>query len=106
MQYALLIYQGTTPLPNTDAWEALPAGEQQQIYAHYAAINKNPAVSPGLPLGLPAEAQTVRAANGKVAASKGPFMGVQGAVAGYLVLEADDEAAAIALAATNPAARH
>ena len=43
MQYALLIYQGTTPLPNTAAWEALPAGEQQQIYADYTAINKNPA---------------------------------------------------------------
>ena len=106
MQYALLIYQGTTPLPNTDAWEALPAGEQQQIYADYAAINKNPAVSPGLPLGLPAEAKTVRVENGNVVASDGPFMGPEGAVGGYLVLEADDEAAAIELAATIPAARH
>ena len=51
MQYALLIYQGTTPLPNTDAWEALPAEEQQRIYADYAAINQNPAVSPGLDVG-------------------------------------------------------
>ena len=106
MQYALLIYQGTTPLPNTDAWEALPAGEQQQIYADYAAINKNPAISPGLPLGVPAEAKTVRVENGRVVASDGPFMGVEGAVGGYLVLEADDEAAAIELAATIPAARH
>jgi hypothetical protein len=106
MQYALLIYQGTTPLPNTDAWEALPAGEQQQIYADYAAINKNPAVSAGLPLGVPAAAKTVRVENGSVVASDGPFMGVEGAVGGYLVLEADDEAAAIELAATIPAARH
>ena len=75
MQYALLIYQGTTPLPNTDAWEALPPAEQQRIYADYAAINKNPAVSPGLPLGLPAQAKTVRVENGKAVTSDGPFMG-------------------------------
>ena len=35
MQFVLLIYQGTTPLPNTDAWESLPAEEQQAIYADY-----------------------------------------------------------------------
>lgn len=106
MQYALLIYQGTTPLPNTDAWEALPADEQQRIYADYAAINQNPAVSPGLPLGLPAQAKTVRVENGKPVTSAGPFMGAGGGIGGYLVLEADDEAAAIELAATIPAARH
>jgi hypothetical protein len=106
MQYALLIYQGTTPLPNTDAWEKLPADEQQKIYADYATINQNPAVSPGLPLGLPAQAKTVRVEDGTVVASDGPFMGAEGAVGGYLVLEADDEAAAIELAASIPAARH
>ena len=106
MQYALLIYQGTTPLPNTDAWEELPADEQQKIYADYAKLNQNPAVSPGLPLGLPAHAKTVRVKDGKVVASEGPFMGAEGAVGGYLVLEADDEAAAIELAASIPAARH
>ena len=106
MQYALLIYQGTTPLPNTQAWDALPAEEQQKIYADYAAINKNPAVTQGLPLGLPAKAKTVRVENGKAVTSDGPFMGVEGAVGGYLVLEADDEAAALELAASIPAARH
>ena len=106
MQYVLLIYQGTTPLPNTDAWEALAAEEQQRIYADYAAVNENPAVSPGLPLGLPAHAKTVRVENGQAITSDGPFMGPGGAIGGYLVLEADDEAAAIELAATIPAARH
>ena len=106
MQYVLLIYQGTTPLPNTDAWEALAAEEQQRIYADYAAVNENPAVSPGLPLGLPAHAKTVRVENGRAIISDGPFTGPGGAIGGYLVLEADDEAAAIELAATIPAARH
>jgi hypothetical protein len=78
MQFALLIYQGTTPLPNTPAWEALTADEQQKIYADYAAINTNPAVSPGLPLGQPDQARTVRVSDGKVVTSEGPFMGTAG----------------------------
>jgi hypothetical protein len=105
MQFALLIYQGTTPLPNTDAWNAVPKDEQKQIYADYAALNQNPKVDPGLPLGLPVDAKTVRVKDGKPVTSDGPFMGVDGAVGGYLVLEADDEDAAIALAASIPAAR-
>ncbi|HZQ83949.1 MAG TPA: YciI family protein [Acidimicrobiales bacterium] len=106
MQFALFIYQGTTPLPNTDAWEALPAAEQKKIYADYAALNSNDAVSPGLPLGLPSDAKTVQVVNGKAVPKDGPFLGAEGAVGGYLVLEVEDEAAAIALAATIPAARH
>jgi hypothetical protein len=106
MQFALLIYQGTTPLPNTAAWDSLSKDEQKAIYADYAAINQNPAVSPGLPLGLPKNAKTVRVDNGSAVTTDGPFMGVDGAVGGYLVLEADDEAAAIELATRIPAARH
>ena len=37
MKYVLLVYQGTTPLPGTDRWKALPAAEQKQIYADYAS---------------------------------------------------------------------
>jgi len=106
MQFTLFIYQGTTPLPNTDAWEALPADEQQRIYADYAALNKNPALTPGLPLGLPEQATTVRVEHGQVTTREGSFNDAEHAVGGYLVVEADDEAAAIALAATIPAARH
>ena len=29
MQFVLLIYQGSTPLPNTDAWSSLPEEEQR-----------------------------------------------------------------------------
>ena len=49
MQFVLLIYQGTTPLPNTDAWEALSADEQKAIYADYAALNKDSRVTGGPP---------------------------------------------------------
>ena len=60
MQFVLLIYQGTTPFPNTDEWAALSSEEQKAIYADYAAVNKTPGISSGPPLGLPADAKTVR----------------------------------------------
>lgn len=103
MQYALLIYQGT--VPGSDEWEALPADEQKAVYADYAELNKTPGVSPGLPLGLPEKARTVRVEDGKTVAAEGPYMGAAGAVGGYLVFEADDINAAIELAARIPAAR-
>src|SRR5262245_26751446 len=47
MQYVLLIYQGTTPLPDTPEWSTLPEAEQRAIYADYAALNKTPNLTPG-----------------------------------------------------------
>lgn len=105
MQYALLIYQGTTPLPGSGAWEALPADEQKRVYADYAALNRTPGVSPGLPLGLPEKARIVRVEDGKTVAAEGPYMGPAGAVGGYLVFEADDIETAIEFAGRIPAAR-
>ena len=55
MQYALLIHQGTSPLPDTDAWQALPQEEQTAIYAQYAELNRDERITPGPPLGLPAD---------------------------------------------------
>jgi hypothetical protein len=107
MQFALLIYQGTTPVPTDEAaWATLPADEQKQIYADYAALNRTPGVQSGPPLGLPEKARTVRVRDGRVVTTEGPFVGKDGAVGGYLVFEADDLDAAIALAARIPAARH
>ena len=45
MKYVLLVYQGTTPLPGTERWKALPAAEQKQIYADYAELNEAPGMS-------------------------------------------------------------
>ena len=106
MQFVLLIYQGTTPLPNTDAWSSLPAAEQQAIYADYAALNKTPGVTPGLLLGLPHDAKTVRVDNGTTVTGDGPYLDTNGAVGGYMVLDADNLDAAIDLASRIPAARH
>jgi hypothetical protein len=107
MKYVLLVYQGTTPLlTSPEAWATLSEDEQKAVYADYNAINHTPGVTPGLPLGLPEKATTVRAKDGKTVVSEGPFVDRMGAVGGYLVFEADSLDAAIELAGRVPAARH
>jgi hypothetical protein len=104
MKYVLLIYQGPTPpLPGSDRWKALPEAEQKAIYADYAAINQTPGVTPGLPLGLPNAARTVQVRNGKPEVKSGTYQ-PEGA-GGYMVLEAENMDAAVALATRIPAAR-
>jgi hypothetical protein len=106
MKYMLLIHQGTTPTPlDPDAWAALSEDEQQAIYAAYQEINKTPGVTPGLGLQPPETATTVRVEDGKTLTTDGPFVATKEALNGYLVYEADDLDAAIALAARIPAAR-
>jgi hypothetical protein len=107
MKYVLLIYQGTTPLPSSpEAWATLSEDEQKAVWADYAALNQAPGVEPGLPLGLPEKATTVRVKEGKTVTSEGPFVDTMGAVGGYMILEADSQDAAIEMAARIPAARH
>jgi hypothetical protein len=105
MQFVLMIYQGTTPLPGTDAWKALPEEEQKRIYAEYGELNKIPGITPGLPLGLPKDAKTVRVSNSRAQVADGPYADAGRAVGGYFVLEAEDVDAALKLASRIPAAR-
>ena len=106
MRYILLIHQGTTPTPrDPEAWARLSEDEQKQVYADYGAINQTPGVTPGLGLSEPETATTVRVENGQTLTTDGPFVAVKEALGGYLIFEADDLDAAIALAARIPAAR-
>jgi len=106
MQYILLIHQGTSPTPlDPEAWAALPADEQQAIYAAYKEVNQTPGVTPGLGLQKPETATTVRVKDGKTLTTDGPFVDTKEALNGYLVFEAPDLDAAIELAAKIPAAR-
>ncbi len=105
MQYVMLIYQGTTPLPGTEEWDALPEEEQKKVYADYGALNETQGMTPGLPLGLPDHATTVRVENGETLVTDGPFIGIKEAIGGFFVFEADDLDAAIELASRVPAAR-
>ena len=103
MKFVLLVYQGTTPLPGSDRWQALSETEQKAIYTDYAELNKTEGMAPGLPLGLPEAARTVQVRNGKTHVKNGTYL-AEG-VGGFSVYEADSMEAAIALAARIPAAR-
>jgi hypothetical protein len=101
VKYVMLIYQGDALARQAE----LPEEEKKQVYADYGAVNQTPGVTPGVPLGLPENATTVRVQDGKTLTTDGPFVAVKEALGGYLVLEADDLDAAIELAARIPAAR-
>ena len=104
MKYMLLIYQGDTPIPGTEAWDRLSEGEQQAVYAAYGSINQTPGVTPGVRMQPPELATTVRVEDGRTLTTDGPFVAVKEALGGYLFLEADDLDAAIELASRIPAA--
>jgi hypothetical protein len=104
MKYMLLIHQGTTPLPGTEAWDNLSREEQGAVYAAYGEINKTPGVTPGARMAGPETATTVRVQDGKTLTTDGPFVEIKEAIGGYLFFEADDLDAAIELAAKVPAA--
>jgi hypothetical protein len=106
MKYMLLIQHGDAATPDDpDAWGRLSPEEQNQVYADYEALNQTPGVTPGLWMESPETATTVRVRGGETLATDGPFVAVKEALGGYLVYEADDLDAAIALAARIPAAR-
>jgi hypothetical protein len=43
MQFVLMIYEGSTPLPGSDRWQGLWKTEQKTIYANYAELKKTKA---------------------------------------------------------------
>jgi hypothetical protein len=105
MKYMLLIYQGTTPTPGSDEWDALPDSEKGAVYAAYQALNETPGFTPGVRMQPPDTATTVRVQEGTTLTTDGPFVEIKEALGGYCFLEADDLDAALELAARIPAAR-
>ena len=65
MKYMLLIHQGSTPLPGSDEWESLSDDEKNAVYGACQSINQTPGVSPGVRMGPPEIATTVRVQDGK-----------------------------------------
>lgn len=104
MKYMLLIHQGDTPTPYSDDWDTLSDAEKQAIGAAYQEISSTPGVTPGEQLAAPETATTVRVADGETLTTDGPFVAIKEALGGWLMLEADDLDAAIALATKIPAA--
>lgn len=89
MKYMMLIHQGTTPVPGTDAWENLPDDEKGAVYAAYKALNETQGVTPGQGLQPPETATTVRVQDGRTLTTDGPFAEIKEAIGGYFLLEAD-----------------
>ena len=106
MKYMLLIHQADAPTPrDPEAWASLSPDEQSAVVADYQALNATPGVTPGQQLDAPETATTVRVQDGRTLTTDGPFAELKEAINGYLILEADDLDAAIAIAARVPAAR-
>jgi hypothetical protein len=105
MKYMLLIHQGTTPLPGTPEWDAVPEAEKSQIYADYQALGETPGVTAGERLQGAEAATTVRVEGGETLVTDGPFVETKEALGGWATFEADDLDAAIELATRIPAAR-
>ncbi len=106
MQFVMLIFHGATPpLPGSAQWESLSEEEQKGVYADWGALNAIPGVTPGVPMGLPDDATTVRVQEGRTLTTDGPFAETKEAVGGYFLLEAEDLDAALAVAAKVPATR-
>ena len=104
MKYMLLIHQGTTPTPGTDAWSDLSQAEQGAVYAAYKALNETPGLTPGIGMESPEMATTVRVQDGKTLTTDGPFAELKESIGGYCFYEADDLDAAIEVASRIPAA--
>jgi hypothetical protein len=105
MKYILLIHQGSTPVPGTDAWDGLADEEKGAVYAAYKALNETPGLTPGAGQMQPPEtATTVRVQDGRTLITDGPYAEIKEAIGGYCILEADDLDAAIEVAAKIPAA--
>jgi hypothetical protein len=106
MKYMLMIHQGTTPTPlDPEAWATLSEEQQREVYEAYNTVNSTPGVTPGVGLQQPETATTVLVQDGTTITTDGPFVDTKESMNGYLIYEADDLDAAIALAAKIPAAR-
>ena len=104
MKYMLLIHQGTTPVPGSEAWDALSDEERGAVYQAYQALTQTPGVEPGQRMD-PDTTTTVRVQDGRTLTTDGPFAETNEVLGGYCFFEADDLDAAIELAARVPAAR-
>jgi hypothetical protein len=98
MQFALLIYN------KPGALEALSDEDRAAVSARYWAIREEPGVVGGAGLKGVETATTVRVQDGQTLVTDGPFADTKEVFGGYYMFEADDLDAAIALAATIPAA--
>ncbi len=100
MRYACLVY-----LDPTTAFDGSPESNAILEEAGPASRALTARGFPNEALTLPAAAVTIRIRNGKMRRTDGPFMETKEMLAGFVIVEAEDMDAAVAIAATNPMAR-
>jgi hypothetical protein len=103
MQFVLVIYHGTFPLPGSPAWDALPHDEQKAIYADYSEVNARMGDALRLPPLAPGKATTVQVRDGAVQVKDGPYLSES--LGGAFVFDAETLEDAVAFAAKIPQAR-
>lgn len=103
MQYLLLIYS------NEEENAAMPEDERKEMFGGYYAFNehtkKNGNFVAGDALRSTTSAKTVRVRDGETTTTDGPFAETKEQLGGYYLVEAKDEAEALALAAKIPTAK-
>lgn len=103
MQFALIIYHGTYPLPGSAGWASMSEAEQRSIYEEYAELNQVAGITLRLPPIAPDKATTVQVRGGEVQVKDGPYLSE--GIGGAFVFDAENIEAATALAARIPQAR-
>jgi hypothetical protein len=90
------------------AWDRLPEGERQEMYARYRAFAEQAAgkVADGAELAPTQAATTVRVRSDETLVADGPFAETKEALGGYYVLDCENMDEAVALAAKIPGAAH
>ena len=105
MKYLLLIQQGDTPTPGTDAWGRLSAGRAERCLRRVPGRQRDPRRHARRVDAAPGGGDDRSGEDGKTLTTDGPFVAIKEALGGYLFYEADDLDAAIELASRIPAAR-
>jgi hypothetical protein len=101
MRYLLQIYSAGM----IEAFERLPADEQQAIRDEFRAVERLPGVVTAERLQPVETTTTVRGENGQTLLIDGPFIDAKEHVGGFVLVEADDLDGALEIATRIPVAR-
>lgn len=99
MRYALLINE------RPGSYDGLSADDLTALTAEYLALRRDSRVLGGEALQTPDTATTVRAADGELLLTDGPFADTKEIFGGFYIVEAADLDGALELAARIPALR-